>query len=336
MIPHTACRPQRWRRRDVIGLLGGALACPFPARAQQQLPVIGYLYTGAAETSTSLTAAFRKGLGEAGFAEGRNVTIEYRFALNDDTRLPELAADLVRRRVTVIVAPGSPAGVLAAKSATGTIPIVFRTGVDPVEAGFVASLNRPGGNVTGVNTMASELGAKQLGLLHELVPKARRFALLINPGNPKSETWSNDLRVAAASFGGEIDILDAGTEREIDTAFAALVKNRADALVVSPDGLFNNRRIQVAMLAMRYAVPAIYAIPEAAEIGGLMGYGASANDQFRQAGIYTGRVLKGEKPADMPVLRATTFEFVINLQTARTLGIEVPATLVARADKVIE
>jgi putative ABC transport system substrate-binding protein len=268
--------------------------------------------------------------------ESRNVAIEYRFAQNDDGRLAEMAADLVRRRVAVIVAPGNPAGALAAKAATASIPIVFRTGSDPVQTGLVNSLNRPGANVTGINTMSGELGSKQVSLLHELLPKAGRYAVLISSDDAGAAPFVANVALGAKAIGQTVDVLGANSNRDIDVAFRDIVQKRIDALVVGPHGLFNNRRVQLVMLAARHAVPTIYSVPEFTEIGGLMSYGASAKDQFRQTGIYTGRILKGEKPADMPILRATKFDFVINLQTARTLGNEIPATLLARADEVIE
>jgi putative tryptophan/tyrosine transport system substrate-binding protein len=325
------------KRRTFITLLGGAAAWPLAARAQQgAVPVIGYLYSGAPETSAPWAAAFRKGLSESGFDEGRNVAIEYRWAHNEPARLPDLAADLVRRRVAVIVAPGITASVLAAKAATTTIPIVFRTGGDPVELGFVASLNRPGGNVTGIGTMSFETESKRLGLLHELLPRAARFAVLINPSDPRAEYLTRELRAAASTIRREIEFFGASNSREIDVAFANLAPKRPDALLVSPQGLFSNRRVQIVTQVTRHAMPAISYVRDFVEIGGLMSYGSSPLDQFRQTGIYAGRVLKGEKPGDMPILRASKFEFVINVQTAKVLGIEIPATLLARADEVIE
>jgi putative ABC transport system substrate-binding protein len=325
------------KRREFILLLGGAAAWPLAARAQQPaMPAVGYLYSGAPDTGANYAAAFRKGLSESGFAEGQNVAIEYRWAHNDPARLPELAADLVRRRVAVIVAPGTADGVLAAKAATATIPIVFRTGGDPVQLGFVASLNRPGGNVTGIGAMSVEIGSKRVGLLHELLPRAARFAALINPNDPNAEPVSKDLQAAAAAIGRQIELFAASNMREIDAAFADLVRTRPDALLVVPHGLLINRRVQIVTLATRHALPAIYPTRDFVEIGGLMGYGSSPAEQFRHAGVYTGRILKGEKPADMPVLRASTFELVINLQTARSLGIDIPSPLLARADEVIE
>jgi putative ABC transport system substrate-binding protein len=324
------------KRREFITLLGGATAWPLTARAQQPaVPMIGFLQSGSPEPNAHLVSAFRKGLGETGYVESRNVAVEYRWAQNDNGRLPELAADLVRLRVAVIATPGTAAA-FAAKSATTTIPIVFSGGGDPVLTSLVASLNRPGGNVTGVSSMSGELGAKRLGLLQELVPRAARFVTLVNPNNPLAEAFVTDVRAAAAAIGRQIEVLTASTSRDIDTAFAMLVEKRADALLVGLDPLFVSRRVQLATLAARHAVPAIYAFREDAEAGGLMSYGPSNTDLVRQAGIYTGRVLKGEKPADMPILRATKFELVINLKTAKALGLEVPAALLATADEVIE
>jgi ABC-type uncharacterized transport system substrate-binding protein len=329
------------RRREFIDLAGAAIASPLAAwpitaRAQRTTPVVGYLYAGSPEPTAHLVAAFRKGLSEVGYVEGQNVALEFRWTHNDSNRLPELAADLVRRGVAVIATPGSIAAALAAKAATATIPIVFSAGADPVEAGLVASLNRPGGNITGVLTMNNEIGAKRLGLLHELLPGAARFAVLVNPSNPSNEALIADAQAAASAIGRKIEVLTASTNRDIDAAFAILMQKRVDALLVVPDPLFVNRRVQLQSLATRYAVPAIYSVRENAEAGGLMSYGSSLTDLFRQTGIYVGRILRGEKPADLPVMRATRFEFVINLQTARLLGIEIPATLLALADEVIE
>jgi putative ABC transport system substrate-binding protein len=326
------------KRRQFITLLGGAaVAWPLAARAQQPaMPVVGYLYAGAPEASTHLVAAFRKGLSETGYVEGQNVAIEYRWTHNEFDRLLELAADLVRRRVTVIAAPGSAAAAVAAKAATATIPVVFSGGADPVQAGLAASLNRPGGNVTGVTTMNAEAGTKRLGLLHELLPQAVRFAVLVNPINSLTEPFVTDLRAAATVFGTQIDVFNCSTIGEINTAFVSLAQRQTDALVVGVDTLFLNRRVQVATLAAHHRLPAIYTLREQAEVGGLMSYGSSFSDLFRQTGIYVGRILKGERPADLPVLRASKFEFVINLQTAKTLGLDVPPTLLARADEVIE
>src|SRR5262245_29989246 len=324
------------RRRDFIaGITGSVAAWPLATRAQQMaMPVIGFLRPGSPELNAHLVAAFHKGLGEAGYVEGRNVAVEYRWTPNSD-RLTELAADLVRLRVAVIAAPGSTAAAVAAKSATTTIPIVFSGGGDPVHTGLVASLSQPGGNVTGVSSMAGELGAKRVGLLQELVPRAARLAVLVNPNNPLAEAFIADIRAAAPAI-LQIEVFTARTSRDIDAAFAMLVEKGADTLLVAPDAVFVSRRVQLATLAARHAVPAIYPFREDAEAGGLMSYGPSNTDMVRQVGIYTGRVLKGEKPADMPILRATRFELIINLQTAKVLGLEIPPTLLARADEVIE
>jgi ABC-type uncharacterized transport system substrate-binding protein len=326
------------KRREFITLLGGAVAWPLAVGAEQPaMPIVGYLGAGTPETWANVVAAFRKGLAETGYVEGRNLSIGFRFAQNELGRLPELAADLVRRRPVVIATPSSAAATLAAKAETTTIPIVFSTGADPVRTGLVASLNRPGDNVTGVNNMSGELGAKQLGLLHELLPGATRFAVLVNPNNRLlAEPTIQDALATASTLGLQADVLYAGTNRDIDTAFATLVQKRADALMVGPDPLFNSRLVQLATVAIYHRTPAIYFDRAFAEGGGMLSYGANVADQHRQLGIYTGRILNGEKPADMPVLRATKFEFVINLQTARTFGLEIPPTLLARADEVIE
>jgi putative tryptophan/tyrosine transport system substrate-binding protein len=325
------------KRREFITLIAGTAAVwPLAARAQQPaMPVIGFLRPGSPEANAHLVAAFRKGLGETGYVEGRNVVIEYRWAHIDD-RLPELAADLVRLRVAAIATPGSTAAAAAAKAETATIPIVFSAGGDPVQTGLVASLNRPGGNVTGVSSMSGELGAKRLGLLQELVPSAAQFAVLVNLNNPLTEAFVVDVRAAAAALRRQTEVLSASTSHDIDLAFAMLIEKRADALLVGNDPLFVSRRVQLATLTARHAVPAIYPFREDTEAGGLMSYGPSNTDLVRQAGIYTGRVLKGEKPADMPILRATKFELIVNLQTAKIMRLEVPATLLARADEVIE
>jgi len=325
------------RRRDFITLLGGAAAWPLAARAQQAvMPVVGFVYPGVPELSTGIVAAFRKGLNEAGFIEGRNVTVEFRFAYNDNARLPELAADLAQRRVAVIATPGSTPSALAAKAATTTIPIVFGIGPDPVEIGLVASLNRPGGNITGVSSMNAELGAKRLGLLHELLPTAVRFAVLVNPNNRNAEALTRDAQATASALSREVEILPASNTREIDAAFVSLLQKRADALLVSPDPLFDSRRVQLVTLATHHRLPTIYSFRENVEIGGLMSYGSSAAERDRQVGIYTGRILKGEKAAELPVIRAAKFEFIINLQTAKVLGLNVPQALLATADEVIE
>jgi putative tryptophan/tyrosine transport system substrate-binding protein len=323
------------KRRAFIRLLGGAIAAsPFAARAQQPMPVVGFLYLGVPELSASLVAAFRKGLSEAGFVEGRSVAVEYRFAYHDPARLPELAADLVRRRVAVIATPGGTQGALAAKAATTTIPVVFSMGGDPVELGFVASINRPGGNVTGISSMNSEVAAKRLGVLHELLPKVERLGALIS--STAAASMVADLKAGASAVGRPIELLPVATNRDIDAAFATLVQKRVDALVVNPFSLVDNRRVQVVTLAVHHRVPTMYAFRDHVEAGGLMSYGSSATDRDRQVGIYVGRILKGERPGDLPVIRATKFELVVNLQTARTLGIEVPPTLLAQADEVIE
>jgi putative ABC transport system substrate-binding protein len=325
------------RRREFITLLGGAAAWPLAAHAQQAaVPVVGFVYPGVPELSTGIVAAFRKGLNEAGFIEGRNVTVEFRFAYNDNARLPELAADLAQRRVAVIATPGSTPSALAAKAATTTIPIVFGIGPDPVEIGLVASLNRPGGNITGVSSMNAELGAKRLGLLHELLPTAVRFAVLVNPNNRNVEALTRDAQATASALSRQVEIFPASSTREIDAAFVSLLQKRADALLVSPDPLFDSRRVQLVTLATHHRLPTIYPFRENVEIGGLMSYGSSAAERDRQVGIYTGRILKGEKAAELPVIRAAKFEFVINLQTAKVLGLNVPQALLATADEVIE
>jgi putative tryptophan/tyrosine transport system substrate-binding protein len=327
------------RRRQFITLLGCAAASwPIAARAQQSaLPVIGFLAPGSLNTYPLYLAAFRKGLNELGFVEGQNVAIEYRWAEGQYDRLRALAADLVRRRVTVIAAPGSSPGALAAKAATSTIPIIFSVGEDPVKLGLVSSLGRPQGNATGINFFTGELAAKRLALLHELVPGAARLAVLVNPSDPvRTEAVLREVQAAAAALGLEIQVFNASTSREIDAAFAMLAHERVDAVFVGPDPFFNTRRVQLANLAARYLMPATYAVREYAEAGGLMSYGTSLADMFRQVGAYTARILKGTKPSDLPVVQSTKFEFVLNLQTARLLGLDVPPTLLARADEVIE
>jgi ABC-type uncharacterized transport system substrate-binding protein len=325
-------------RREFITLLGGAAAAwPLRARAQPAMPVIGFLHSASAAAYEHLVAAFRKGLSEAGYSEGQNVAIEYRWSEGQNERLPALAAELVHRQVAVIVTPGSTPATLAAKAATRTIPIVFLSAVDPVKTGLVASLSRPGGNVTGVSDIGVELAAKRLGLLHELLPGATRFALLVNPDNPGiTEAFITEAQMAASAIGRQIEVVTASTNGEIDRAFATLMNKRSDALLVSTDALFVTRRVQLVTLAARHAVPAMYFRREFAEVGGLMSYGSNLADQFRQNGIYAGRILKGEKPAEMPVQLPTKFEFVINLQTAKTLGLDISPTLLARADEVIE
>jgi ABC-type uncharacterized transport system substrate-binding protein len=328
----------RLKRREFIALLGGAAAWPLAAHAQQPaMPVIGFLYPTSADAETDRLRAFRQGLKDTGYVEGENVAIDYRFAHNQLERLPMLAADLVRQRVAVIIASGGPPVVLAAKAATATIPIVFIIGDDPVELGLVTSLARPGGNLTGINFFAVELAAKRLELLRELVPGATRVAVLVNPANAaNTEATLRDVEAAARTMGLQIQVINASTSREIDSAFATLERTRPDALFVGSGPLFTSRRAQLALLAGRYGVPAIYAGRQITEAGGLMSYGASLTDAMRQVGVYAGRILKGAKPADMPVEQSTKFELVINAQTARMLSIEVPPTLLARADEVIE
>jgi len=326
------------RRRELLAALGGAAAAwPLAARAQQPtLPVIGFLYPGPPETIAKIVTGFRKGLGELGYVEGRNVAIEYRWGYDESGRLPELAADLVSRPVTVIVTPGSAAAALTAKAATATIPIVYTSGADPVRAGLVVSLNRPGGNVTGINTMNFGLEAKRLELLHQLLDRDARIAVLVNPSGSQAQSMITDLQAAASAMGRQLEILTATTNRDISPAFSDALRRRAGAVLISPDPLFTNRPAQLAILAARHAMPTIYAFREFAEVGGLMSYGASQTEAYRQAGTYTGRVLKGEKPADLPILQATKFEFVVNMRTAEALGIDVPPTLLAIADEVIE
>jgi putative ABC transport system substrate-binding protein len=321
------------KRRNFITLLGGAAAWPLAARAQQPaVPVIGFLYFGWPDAK--VVASFHKGLNETGYFEGRNLAIEFRSAQNDTTRLPELAADLVRRQVAAIAAPSGTAA-LAAVAATTTIPVVFNTAGDPVQMGLVASLNRPGGNVTGAANMHMEITAKRLGILRELLPKAARLAVLVNPSSQNAKSEIAEAQEAGLAIGRQIDILTAGTDREIDMAFASLMQKRVDALVVGPHSFFRNRRAQLLTLAARHAVPTIFSYRDDAEAGGLMSYG-STFDEYHQVGIYVGRILKGEKPADLPVMQASKFEFIINLQTAKALGIDIPSTLLAIADEVIE
>ncbi|HEV2549522.1 MAG TPA: ABC transporter substrate-binding protein [Stellaceae bacterium] len=324
-------------RREFIATLGSAVAWPLAASAQQgRMPVVGVLGGGSPETDADRMRALRQGLSEAGYVEGRNVTIEYRGAEGQYDRFPALAGDLVRRRVDVIAAFGSTAAVLAAKAATSSIPIAFITAADPVKLGLVASLNRPGGNLTGVAILSVELGAKLFEVLHELVPKATVVALLINPTNPFAETLSRDAAAVARRLGLELHVLNASSERDFDTVFATGVQLRAGALVIGPDSFFTNSSKQLAALALHRVVPAIYWAREFAEAGGLVSYGPSDREALRLEGVCAGRLLKGEKPADLPVQQVTKVELVINLKTAKALGIEIPGSLLARADEVIE
>ncbi len=325
------------RRRQFIFTLGGAAtAWPLAARAQRPaMPVIGFVNAGSSDAP--LGAAYRKGLNEAGYFEGQNVTVEYHWLEGQFDRLQALMADLVRRRMAVIATPAGNLAALAAKAATTAIPIVFGVSEDPVKLGLVASLARPGGNLTGINFFSTELEAKRLALLHELVPKAVRIAVLVNPANTlATESALRNIPEAARAIGLQIQVLNASTSREIEAAFATLVHDRADALYVAGDVFFTSRRVQFATLAASYRIPASYPSREAVEAGGLMTYAADRPDMFRQVGAYTGQILKGTKPADLPVLQSTKFEFVINLNTARALGLDVPPTLLARADEVIE
>ena len=327
----------RLKRCEFISLLGGAMAWPLAARAQQpRMPVVGFVFGGSA-TARAPVPAFRKGLSETGYLEGQNVTVEYHWLENQYDRLPALVADLVHREVAVIATPGSTPAALAAKAATAAIPIVFGVPQDPVQLGLVASLARPGGNATGINFFFTEVIAKRLRLLHDLVPKAVRVAVLVNPANaPVTESTLRETKEAAQTIGLQIQIFNAATISEIDAVFTTFARARPDALFVGPDAFFTDRRVQFVTLTARDRIPSAYSNRELVEAGGLMSYGTDLADMFHQVGLYTGRILKGAKPADLPVLQSTKFEFVINVHTARALGVEVPSGLLAIADEVIE
>jgi putative ABC transport system substrate-binding protein len=325
------------RRREFITLLGGAAAWPLAARAQQPtMPVIGFLNSESPAPYARHVAAFRSGLKDGGFVEGQNVAMEFRWAENQLERLPVLAADLVRRRVAVIAATGGSGSIVAAKAATTTIPIVFTTGGDPVSAGFVESLARPGGNVTGASFFSTGLGAKALGLLHQIAPQARIVGLLFNPSTLESARQPTDAQVAARALGLELLVLNATRDEEIDQAFATLLQRRAGVLVIGSDPFFGTRLDRLAELTKRYQIPATYFRREFPAAGGLMGYGSNPLDAYRQAGVYIGRILKGDKPGDLPVTQSTKFEFVLNLKTATALGLTIPPGVLAIADEVIE
>lgn len=326
------------RRRDFVALLGAAAAArPVTVHAQQQaaIPLVGFLVPDTPETSARRLAEFRKALNESGYVEGQNVAIEYHWAEGQYGRLPAMAAELVRRQAAVIVANTIPAAV-AAKAASTTIPILFSVADDPVRVGLVASLARPGGNATGVNNFVAELGSKQLGVLRELVPTAKRIGLLANPANPNFETVTKGVSSGASTVGLQIDIVQASDSLEIEAAFETLLRNRADALVVGADPFFTSRRVQLAILAARHAIPAVYFLREFAESGGLISYGTSLTETFRQLGLYASLILKGTKPSELPVVQLTKFELVINRPTARVLGLSIPDALLATADEVIE
>jgi putative tryptophan/tyrosine transport system substrate-binding protein len=326
------------KRREFITLLGGAAAMwPIAAQAQQAaIPVIGFLHSATSNSYAPMTTAFRKSLNEAGYVEGQNVAIEYRWAESHLDRLPELAADLVRRQVSVIFTGGGSDPSLAAKAATSKIPIVFANGTDPVEAGLVASLNRPGGNITGITFLNNTLGPKEVEAMHELVPKAAIIAVLLNPKLATAASQLKDVEMAARTLGLQVQVLHASMEPDLDMVFASLLQLRVGGLAIGADAFFFSRRDQLVGLATRYSVPTVYPWREAVTAGGLVSYGASVTDAYRLAGIYAGRILKGDKPADLPVQQSTKTELAINLKTAKALGLDVPPTLLARADEVIE
>jgi putative tryptophan/tyrosine transport system substrate-binding protein len=325
------------KRREFITLLGGAAAWPLAARAQQPaMPVIGYLGAQSPAAFASRVTAFRQGLGETGYAEGRNVAIEFRWAEGQHDRLPSLAADLVARKVAVIVAPGGPPAAIAAKSVTTTTPIVFEMGADPIAVGLVASLNRPGGNLTGVSSLNVELTPKRLEILHETIPAGAVVAVLLNPTSPTADSQLTNLQVAARALGLQLHVLHASTQRDFDPVFATLLQLRASGLVVASDTFFGTHSEQLAALTARHAVPAIHQSRDFTLAGGLMSYGGSFVESHRQAGVYTGRIIKGDKPADLPVQQVTKVELLINLKAAKTLGLTFPLALLGRADQVIE
>jgi ABC-type uncharacterized transport system substrate-binding protein len=326
------------RRRQFIALFGGVATWPLFANAQQpKIPVVGYLSSESADRYATRLSAFRQGLRATGFEEGRNVSIEYRWAEGQTDRILALAADLVRRQVTVIAAPGSITAALAAKAATTTIPIVFETGADPITTGLVKSLNRPEGNVTGITSLNLEIGAKRLQLLRELVPQAKSFAVLLNPTNPLNvEITKKNLEDSSQALELQLHFLNASTERELETAFARLAQLRVGGLLVGSDTFFNNRAQQLAELTLKHSVPTVFQAREFTAAGGLVSYGGNVSETHGQAGVYTGRILKGERPADLPVQQVTKIELIINLRTAKSLGINVPNTLIGRADEVIE
>ena len=325
------------RRREFIAYIGGAAAWPLAARAQQPgMPVVGFLNPGLPEPSSFLVVAFREGLEKEGYVEGQNVTVEYRWASGHYNELQTLASDLVRRHAVAIAATGGSISAQAAKAATANIPIVFNVGEDPIKLGLVASFNRPGGNITGVNTLSPALESKRLGLLRELVPQAAIVAVLLNPSNPDADLQRRDIQAAATAIGQDLRTFDVGNESDIETAFAALVRQRADALLVGSDVFLTNRREQIVALAARYAVPTIYSFRSFAESGGLMSYSTNLVEVYRQVGFYVGRILKGEKPANLPIVQPTKFELVINLKTAKAMNVKISDNLLSLADEVIE